>query len=899
VTRRWLAWLRLLPVLGVLLAQLLPAVSADAQVTVQPFRDIVVDWPLNQPVPMVAGSTIDFEMPFHTMNRDLNYMRYDVFTRGVQATIVKTPGIFITKGTRTSVTVRITAPANLATISTRRYPITVQIRQYWGIDISRIAYPVNVDVSPQNPPTATPTRTPTKTRTPTATRTPTVTRTTTPTRTPTRTRTPVVPSPTATPRIGGLLLHAAQVTVGATNYHTVNARPPAERLSSVSADLADAGPTRLADGPAGRSIFASDPIPAGQYYDMGGRWTFVGYVRATDDDGPVDALARVRAWIYRIGAGGFATSVVVSDAAPGNVLTSSAAQRIWTVDVPTGSILGPGERWAVAFDAVVDHPDDDDTAYLDYDTSRTPSRVVPVLNRVAPPTATATATPTNTPTGTATSVPTATATNTPAPPTATNTSTNTPVPPTATSTPTSTATSSPTSTATSSPTSTAVPPTSTPTSTPTPVPPTATSTPLPATPTSTPDNGDESAGGTIHDQDIPTDTPTAVPPTSTSTSTNTPVPPTATATSTRTSTPTSTATNTAVPPTATPTNTRTWTPTPTRTPTSTPTNTPLPPTSTSTTTPTNTPRPSATPTNTYTNTPTATRTNTPTPTATSTFTPTATATRTYTATATATPLSGGVGKVNGGGWLALDDGSRATFDLEVSRDDHGKVGGHFKFDGVNADVDSHTITYARFGDDTATFGGRCDRDNTVCTFEVTVVDGSHGADNRAADTLRLSYNGRLAATGHVSNGEINVHKDADRASGDDEDKPSATPTAKPGRGHADGDGWLNLLDGHGAHHELEVDVDDHGRISGRFTFSGDGWDLESHTITSARFDGDTADITGVCDDGHTTFEVAVQDGEHGADHSRAIGKLTVTINGRTTLTGSLSTGSINVHHDDD
>ncbi|HZQ98305.1 MAG TPA: hypothetical protein VFC93_05750 [Chloroflexota bacterium] len=346
--------------------------------------------------------------------------------------------------------------------------------------------------------------------------------------------------------------------------------------------------------------------------------------------------------------------------------------------------------------------------------------------------------------------------------------------------------------------------------------------------------------------------------------------------------------------------TATYTNTPTRTPTNTPTNTPIPPTATYTATPTNTPRPSATPTRTYTNTPTATRTNTPTPTATSTSTPTPTATKTYTPTATATPLSNGVGKVNGGGWLMLDDGSRATFDLEVSRDEHGKVAGHFKFDGVNTDVDSHTITYARFGDDTATFGGRCDRGNTVCTFEVTVVDGSHGADNRAGDTLRLSYNGHLAATGHVSNGEINVHKDADHADGeDDEDKPSATPTTKRGRGHADGGGWLNLLDGHSARHELEVDVDDLGRVTGHFTFSGDGWDLESHTITSARFDGNTTDFTGVCDDGHTTFEVAVQDGEHGDDHTRSIGKLTVTIDGRTTLTGSLSTGSINVHHDDD
>jgi thermitase len=290
-------------------------------------------------------------------------------------------------------------------------------------------------------PTVTPTDTPTVTATPTNTQLP-GEDTFTPTPTPTITETPTrTPTPTSTPLSHNL--HAADVVVGSTTYNTVNTTGPSGTLATSEATIADDGIQTLLDG-AGIAIFASDRIlPTAQFHwDLGGTWTFTAHTQGSATGG----TAHIRAHIYRIAASGAATLLYTTGQASTNAVASgnSATPQTWTFNVPSGTLIAPGERWGVSYELNVTVLRTGAVGQLDFDRANRQSGVKPSitqLNFTATPTDTPTVTATATPTHTPTVTPTPTPTNTLAAGEPTHTVTLTPTPTqTFTATPTSTAT---------------------------------------------------------------------------------------------------------------------------------------------------------------------------------------------------------------------------------------------------------------------------------------------------------------------------------------------------------------------------------------------------------------------------------------------------------------------------
>jgi thermitase len=298
------------------------------------------------------------------------------------------------------------------------------------------------------------------TPTPTITSTPTVTHTQTPTVTPTPSETPVGPShtptstatvtptatntstPTATHTpVPGHNLHDAGVTIGSTNFKTVNSGAPAGIRENVTGPLGGAAIVTLVDVNSD-SIFASDANADGANWDLGGTWTFNVYTRATGSGG----LGYVRAKLYRLASNGTATLLYTTGYAGTNaVFDTTYRLQSWSYAVPSNTFIAPNEHWGVEFEIDVDVAVAGREGELGFDVAAQQSRVSPAIS-IVPFTATPTRTFTSTPTVTNTPTPTSTPTNTPQPagqdthtPTATPTQTPTHTP-TATHSPTHTAT---------------------------------------------------------------------------------------------------------------------------------------------------------------------------------------------------------------------------------------------------------------------------------------------------------------------------------------------------------------------------------------------------------------------------------------------------------------------------
>ncbi len=300
--------------------------------------------------------------------------------------------------------------------------------------------------------TLTPTLTPTDTPLPCCTPTHTPTHTATVTNTPTNTATATA---TSTP-VPGHNLHHATVAVGSSTYKTVNSTAPAGTLRTLTGDMSSSGAVTLVDTNS-RSIFASNAVPADRNWDLGGTWTFNVYTRGS----AAGATAFARANLYRIATDGTATLLYTTGQAATNAVTGTTyALQTWSFSVPSATLIGPNERWGVAFSVNVTVPLDAEDGLLGIDTVAQQSRVQPSITdllNTATPTATATSTTTPTPTHTATNTATftATPTDTPVPPgSPTHTFTSTP---TVTHTFTSTPTTTHTPTVTSTPTATTCP----------------------------------------------------------------------------------------------------------------------------------------------------------------------------------------------------------------------------------------------------------------------------------------------------------------------------------------------------------------------------------------------------------------------------------------------------------
>jgi thermitase len=324
-------------------------------------------------------------------------------------------------------------------------------KAHLGLDTVAVgsrAKPVAI-VLPFTPtPTITPTPTVTHTHTPTVTLTPSETPvgpshtpTTTPTVTPTATST-AIPTATNTP-VPGHNLHDLNVTVGSTDYKTVNSGAPAGTLRTVTGPLGSAAIVTLVDG-GDLSIFVSDAnAETAANWDLGGTWTFNVYTRSTGSGG----LGYVRARLYRVASSGTATLLYTTGYAGTNaVFDATYRLQSWSYTVPSNTLIAPNERWGVEFDLDVDVAVAGKEGELAFDIVAQQSRVSPAISirsftpTITPtftstPTATNTPTPTPTPTHTAqppgqdTHTPTATPTQTPThTQTATHTPTNTATP---------------------------------------------------------------------------------------------------------------------------------------------------------------------------------------------------------------------------------------------------------------------------------------------------------------------------------------------------------------------------------------------------------------------------------------------------------------------------------------
>jgi hypothetical protein len=234
------------------------------------------------------------------------------------------------------------------------------------------------------------------------------TNTPTPTRTPTGTRTPTLtPTPTNTPP-PSTYLHTATTTVGSTVYKTLSLAGPTGTVENLTGSLASQGLQNFADA-SGRSIFVSSAVPAGQNWDLGGTWSFTSYTRTTR----TGVTGYAQASLYRIDAAGNAYLIGTSPRAVNNgIAQTNYIQSTWTWQVPSDTMIAPGERWGVGFQVDVVSSNFLATAELAIETVAEGSRLIPVVTSIPfTPTPTATATPTGTlqptatPTRTSTPIP--------------------------------------------------------------------------------------------------------------------------------------------------------------------------------------------------------------------------------------------------------------------------------------------------------------------------------------------------------------------------------------------------------------------------------------------------------------------------------------------------------------
>lgn len=835
-------------------------------------QEKVLYYPHHHPVLVEAGDWAIARVVWANPRAHLTGYDIKLFASGVKPTLLETAPFGQTEGYNSSILLRVDAPVQLGRLPRRRYIVNVAITPPRGSGLRRWVIPVKVDVVNTKPaatptsPAATRTRTPT--RIPTATRTRVPTRTPIPTRAVVVDFRGALLLHGGRVRVGSNEFLTVNTSLPSGVLGTVSAPLVKNGIVGLAADAG--GPSIFASDPVSTAMSMAGPWSFTTHVrasGLGGNARVRAWLYRINQQGvttPILVTSPVNANVIALGQRPYTWRATL----PKNKNTLLAPGERWGVAYELMvSRSDPNDQGILEFDTsaapsrmtISLNPvpaTATPTSTRTHTATRTSTPVPPT--RTATPTRTAvptrTPTPTRTATPTRTEVP--TRTHTTVPPTAT--STRTPVPPTSTRTavpPTSTRTAVP---PTSTSTRTAVPPTVVPYTFTAPqggaaLEPGQTVTVAWTGGRSGPigllsliDATAWASAGTlvsgisnsgtftwtlpgadeypfngpcgrvyqlyIEDPAVTTWTygPTfsiCGPPTPTATTiaepeddpeptaTNTPLPTatsTATSTATRTDTPvppTATPSNTAVPPSSTPTLTRTAIPpTATRThtavpPTSTPTKTAMPPTATSTRTPTRT----------HTAVPTSTHTRTPVP---------------PTATKTPVPTSSGYGKVNGGGWLTLDGGGRAQFQLEAERKKDGRAKGHLRFvkDGVT--VSTQEVRYVRFDANIVTFGGPCERNGAPCTYQVTVLDGSHGS--RGVDKLWLTVNGRPAGSGVVSSGEINVHKNG----GDDDDDDRDGDDRDDGDGgDRDGDDRDDDDDGdeddHDHDHDHDDDDDDH------------------------------------------------------------------------------------------
>jgi len=172
-------------------------------------------------------------------------------------------------------------------------------------------------------------------------------------------------------------LHAADVDVNGNIFNTANTNPQAGVLDTVTTLITTRRVNLLLSDAAGISKFASDPVPAGKIWSLGGTWTFDTYVRVTGTAS--GSRFYVRAMAYRISTAGVVTALTGLLSSPLAVRNTTYQLVSWTGTVPA-TTLNQGERWAAEFYAWSDdNPFPAESFLLGYDTTAQPTGVTPSL----------------------------------------------------------------------------------------------------------------------------------------------------------------------------------------------------------------------------------------------------------------------------------------------------------------------------------------------------------------------------------------------------------------------------------------------------------------------------------------------------------------------------------------
>ena len=148
-------------------------------------------------------------------------------------------------------------------------------------------------------------------------------------------------------------LHAATTSVPTSTVHLINATAPTGTLAELSAHTtAKNAPVSLADA-SGVTIFASDPVPAGREWNVGGTWNVNLYLRAAQPaTQTVGSLT-----LYRVDPMGKLTPLFHGTSAALTLpLGTTYGLASWSVDVPNPTLVNPLERYAVELGVETSQP---------------------------------------------------------------------------------------------------------------------------------------------------------------------------------------------------------------------------------------------------------------------------------------------------------------------------------------------------------------------------------------------------------------------------------------------------------------------------------------------------------------------------------------------------------------
>jgi predicted CXXCH cytochrome family protein len=164
-------------------------------------------------------------------------------------------------------------------------------------------------------------------------------------------------------------LHAADARVGDKTYNSVDVNAVSGALATLSGQAAGSGAQMTLTDSAGIALFASNPVPSGQQWNLAGTWAAALHLRAS---APNTIQTRTFT-VHRIDAAGQITPLFRGESNASVSLGTDFTLVGWGTSVPAGTIIGPGERFGVEFSFGLANAG---TLYLGFDASTQASLVV-------------------------------------------------------------------------------------------------------------------------------------------------------------------------------------------------------------------------------------------------------------------------------------------------------------------------------------------------------------------------------------------------------------------------------------------------------------------------------------------------------------------------------------------